>query len=214
MSLLSISHRRRAYRRLSELKRPSNFRLRLMTILIKWCLYILLIPATFGGMIVGASLKLGSTWGEAFSNVSLVADATVETYKTHAHLLKLSAEILLSLEKDEAVDDLDMIVYVAEVRSKTSALSASVDQSLVSYLKGQVEKKKALHKNSPSKESFITLKSLLISSLIGALVPILLYWILGYILTRIWLDKRAHETVEIYLSRQSDLDSSAPKEKL
>lgn len=165
-------------------------------------------------MIVGASLKLGSTWGEAFSNVSLVAEATVETYKTNAHLLKLSAEILFSLEKDEAVDDLDMIVYVAEVRSKTSALSASVDQSLVSYLKDQVEKKKIHRQGASSLESFITLKSLLISSVIGAIVPILLYWIFGYILTRIWLDKRAHETVEIYLSRQIDLDPSTPKEKL
>lgn len=94
-------------------------------------------------MIVGASIELGSSWSEAFKNVSLVAKATSETYQTQAHLLQLSTEILLSLEREDSVDDLDLIVYVAEVRSKTSELSASVDRTLADYLKKQVKKNRA-----------------------------------------------------------------------
>ena len=196
MSSQQTSHTVIKYRRVAEFRR-STFKVRLAIGLLKWCLYLLLIPAFFSGMIMGASLQLGSTWGEAFTNVSIVAEATTETYKTHAHLIKLSAEILFSLERDESIDDLDLIVYVAEVRSKTSELSASVDRTLADYLRAQVEKKKAKVKAHPSAEDSLTLKSLLTSSVIGGTVPILFYWILSYLLTRVWLDRRGQETIEL-----------------
>ena len=197
----------RRYRRIPELSRPTTFRSRLLLALLRWLLYLLLIPGILSGVIVGASLELGSTWSEAFRNVSLVAEATSETYQTQAHLLTLSTEILLSLDREESVNDLDLIVYVAEVRSKTSELSASVDRTLANYLKAQVKK----NKEKAARESAghqvistppVTLSSLLYASLLGMIAPILLYWLLSYFITRRWLDLRAHETVEMYLSQQ------------
>ena len=50
----------------------------------------------------------------------------------------------------------------------------------------------------------VTLSSLLYASLLGMIAPILLYWLLSYFITRRWLDLRAHETVEMYLSQQEN----------
>lgn len=177
---------------------------------MRWVLYLLLIPGILSGVIIGASLELGSSWSEAFKNVSLVAEATSETYQTQAHLLKLSTEILFSLEREESVDDLDLIVYVAEVRSKTSELSASVDRTLADYLKSQVKKNKEQALNAQKDDQSqrgdpITLSSLLYASLLGAIAPLLIYWFVSYFITRRWLDLRARETVKIYLEQQSDL---------
>ena len=180
-------------------------------------LYLLLIPGILSGVIIGASLELGSSWSESFKNVSLVAQATSETYQAQAHLMKLSTEILFSLDREESVDDLDLIVYVAEVRSKTSELSASVDRTLADYLKAQVKKNKAqAAKSGQNGKSHhmtsVTLSSLLYASLWGAIAPILIYWVLSYFITRRWLDLRAQETVAMYLDRQGELDEDRGKE--
>ena len=205
-------HSTSRYRRIPELRRTSNFRSRLILICLRWILYLLLIPSILSGVIIGASIELGSSWSEAFKNVSLVAKATSETYQTQAHLLQLSTEILLSLEREDSVDDLDLIVYVAEVRSKTSELSASVDRTLADYLKKQVKKNRARSRAlaegvANPVSAPVTLDSLLSLSLLGAIFPILCYWLLSYLITRWWLDKRARETVAMYMEQQT-LDRS------
>ena len=188
----------------------SNFRARVTALLIRWCLYLALIPAILSAGVVGASLELGSSWGEAFRNVRVVATATMETYETHFDLFALSFQILLSLEGEDKPDDLDMIAYVAEIRSKTSELSASIDRTLANYLRQQVERSKARRKQQEKEGDFVammqgpTLTSVATSSMIAALIPIILYWILSFLLTRWWLNIRARETVLFHYQRLSD----------
>lgn len=194
------------YRRVPEWQRQSNFRARVLAALVRGLLYLALIPAILSAGVVGASLELGSSWSEAFRNVKVVANATIETYRTHFSLVTMSAHILLSLESDEAPDDLDMIAYVAEIRSKTSELSASIDRTLADYLKRQVELSKQRRQlgeqaNRPVDNSAPTLTSVAYAGLLAALVPLLIYWLLGYMLTRWWLSVRARETVEFHQAR-------------
>ena len=41
---------------------------------------------------------------------------------------------------------------------------------------------------------------MIIWAVLGALVPLILYWLLGYLLTRWWLKSRDLETVRLYLN--------------
>ena len=199
-----------SYRRVPEWKRPSTIQARLTVFFLRLILYVALIPAMLSGGVIGASLKLGATWSDAVKNVSVVAETTVDTYRTHFDLLKLSAQILFRLEGEAQADDLDMIAYVAEVRSKTSELSASLDRALADYVKRQVkrskERKAAQAQNQSGADSSpvaapISLGDILFSGVIGAFCPLILYWILGYFMTRWWLNVRARETVEFHRKR-------------
>lgn len=187
---------------ISEWKRPSTFRTRLLSLVLKWLLYFMLIPAMLSGSVIGASLKLGSSWGEAIKNVSLVAQTTLSTYETHLDLIKLSAQIILKLEGESHSSDLDMIAYAAEVRSRTSALSAEIDKTLADYLRRQVElsKKRTIDtsNSTPSEAEIVTLEEVIGGSIIGAIIPLFMYWILSYLLTRWWLMIRDRETLSIY----------------
>ena len=199
------------YRRIPEWKRKSNFQTRLIMWLLRWALYIALIPAMLSGAVIGMSLKLGATWDESVKNVNLVAQTTLETYETHYDLIKLSGQILFKLDEENANEDMDMIVYAAEVRSKMSELSASLDRALAKYLKQQVarsKQRKALAKAQGASgdavavaEAPITLSDVLFSGILGALSPLLIYWLLSYLLTRFWLNIRARETVRYHRSR-------------
>ena len=190
------------WKRVPELARHTTLTVRLSSLFIKWLLYIALIPGVLSGGVVGASLELGSSWGEAFHNVSLVGRATLETYQTHLELINISARVLLRLEGEPHASDLDMIAYAAEVRSKTSELSASIDKSLADYLKKQVEQAKRDHSQAPQTPQVapVTLKSVLKASALGALFPLILYWLISYALTRWWLTQRDRETVKLYLN--------------
>jgi hypothetical protein len=194
-----------SWRRVPELARHTTLTVRLSSLLIKWLLYIVLIPGVLSGGVVGASLELGSSWGEAFHNVSLVGRTTLETYQTHLELINISARVLLRLEGEPHASDLDMIAYAAEVRSKTSELSASIDKSLADYLKKQVEQAKrddsqASQTPQAPQRAPVTLKSVLKASALGALFPLMLYWLISYALTRWWLTQRDRETVKLYLN--------------
>jgi hypothetical protein len=194
---------------------------------LRWLLYIALIPAMLSGGVIGASLELGSTWSEAVRNVNVVAETTVETYRTHFDLIMLSAQILLKIEGEAKADDLDMIAYVAEVRSKTSELSASLDRALADYVKSQVkrskERKAAQNQNQTGAKSApdqspppVTLGDILSSGVFGSLCPLLLYWLIGYVMTRWWLNIRARETVRFHKKRveRSILKRSSVREIL
>jgi len=183
-----------------EWRRPSTFRARLISLSLKWLLYLSLIPSMLSGGVIGASLELGSTWGEALRNVRLVAQTTLSTYETHLDLIELSAQVLLKLDGEAQATDLDMITYAAEVRSRTSALSAEIDKALADYLKRQVERTRAKRSGSSSKSSAtaVTLGDVISGGLSGALIPLLLYWLLSYLLTRWWLLVRDRETLTLY----------------
>lgn len=195
------------YRRVPEWRRKSNLHTRFSLFILRCLLYIALIPGMLGGVVVGASLELGASWNEAFKNVGIVSQTTIETYKTHFDLIKLSAQIILKLEGEDHADDMEMVAYAAEVRSKTSELSASLDRALADYLKKQVKRSKARRlKRESSKGAMeqlppVTLSDILMSGIMGALCPLFLYWILGYFMNRWWLNVRARETIEFHKRR-------------
>lgn len=207
MPMLSHSkrdpNRQHITRRVPEWRRPSTFRARLISLSLKWLLYFMLIPSMLSGGVIGASLELGSTWGEAFKNVSLVAQTTLSTYETHLDLIELSAQVLLKLDGEAQASDLDMITYAAEVRSRTSALSAEIDKALADYLKRQVERSRqraTADRPVPSSAEPVTLEEVLGGGVFGALIPLLMYWLLSYALTRWWLIARDRETLSLYTS--------------
>jgi len=188
--------------RVPEWRRSSTFRARLISLCLKWALYIMLIPGLLSGAVIGASLELGSSWSDAFKNLRLITQTTVSTYETNIELIELSTNMLLSLEGEGQPSDLDMITYAAEARSQMSALSAELDQALANYLKAQVQRSKERAASAAARGEVlsdpVTLSSVFNASLIGALIPLALYWVLSYLLTIWWLNQRDRETLEIY----------------
>jgi len=162
----------------------------------------MLIPGLLSGAVIGASLELGSSWSDALKNLRLITQTTVSTYETNIELIELSTNMLLSLEGEGQPSDLDMITYAAEARSQMSALSAELDQALANYLKAQVQRSKERAASAAARGEVlsdpVTLSSVFNASLIGALIPLALYWALSYLLTIWWLNQRDRETLELY----------------
>ena len=190
--------------RVPEWRRPSTFRARLISLCLKWALYIMLIPGLLSGAVIGASLELGSSWSDALKNLRLITQTAISTYETNIELIELSTNMLLSLEGEGQPSDLDMITYAAEARSQMSALSAELDQALANDLKAQVQRSKERAASAAARGEVlsdpVTLSSVFNASLIGALIPLALYWALSYLLTIWWLNQRDRETLELYSS--------------